>query len=269
MTPDLLGMMLNPGAGSVGLGQNHLSAHHAIPQHIAPMSPEDLENAIRKARFADVDAHRLKSYIDESMYTAISSSSGPANLSNYLHGSGNNATTPNNTEHLSQRHVGLAGKSDITIGIVDHSPGSQQHQSQQQSPRLNNGLTITAIPSPSCNSSGAHLQLQQHSPGDTSRHDGSPGNANSSSEMGGGMHGNHRPRSNSSTGSSGGAKYGADMVVPYLHSGGHNHSAYHAHYHHHHAHHSLGSPLPSGGYDGGVAPLIHNNTVHTAALSHA
>ncbi|CAL8110678.1 unnamed protein product [Orchesella dallaii] len=253
MNPELLGMMLNP----VNQAHGHLHHHPHQQVQLAPLSPEDLENTfIRKTR---LDEARLKSYIDEGIYSAAaaaaaasSGSSTQANLSAYLHNA-NNGGNPNNNGIA--RHLVLPGKSDITIGIVGPSPPIHHHQ---QSPRSNNGLTITAVHSPNNCSPHQHQHHQQqqnqhqqhphHSPKDNNN-----GNAAASSENSSDLYGNHRSR-NSGGSSPTVVRFGADLV-PYHHI-----------YHHHH-HHQSGSPGQGGGYEGGLPPLIHGNNI--AALSHA
>lgn len=290
MTPDLLGMMLNPG----GMNQSHIHHphHHHHPHahqsHMAPLSPEDLEHAIRKARYEEA---RLKNYMDENMYSQQPSA--PPSLSpSYLnphhphhhhqqqHQSNNNGqnVSPNRSSSSSQHpqhHMVLPGKSEITIGIVG-SPGNPNHHNhhnssggggnQETSPRsaTGNGLTITAIPSPNNpngTSSSAPSQNANSSPLQVDHvnnlDNGSPNN--SSGDL------YNRPRSTSSNLSSGG-RCGADLVVPYIHSASHHlphHSPYHHHHHPHHHHHSS----MANGYDTGVGPLIHPGA--PPALSHA
>lgn len=244
MTPDLLGMMLNP------VNQSHLHPHHHPhhhQSHLSPMSPEDLENAIRRAKYEE---SRLKNYMEESMYQqpipSQPSPMSPPNFQSYLHHHhphlANNGSNPgNNTARPSSQHT-ISGKSDV--GIV--SPSANSANNQQASPRstnLNNG-GLTNVPSPG-----------------TPRHEESTGNPDESPPPHHSGEGSdlYRPRSTASSGALG--RCGADLVpLSYLHS---SPSAHHQHQqhslynpHHHHPHHGHHVSVATG-YDSGIAPLIH------------
>lgn len=284
MTPDLLGIMLS-GQGGVNqahhLHHHHPHHHHPNPHHqshIAPLSPEDIENAIRKARYEEA---RLKNYIDESMYSHQQHASvnnpppsmSPSNIQGYhnQHHHHNNGQVNTNNVLVSPRstQMVLPGKSDITIGIVGN--GNTSHP-PESSPRLNQngsgvggGLTITAIPSPNNNNNAKNSS--GGSPGEPTsvggNMGGSPQQGNGNGDS---MYAGQRPRSTPSN--LGGGRCGTDLAS-YLHpnSAAHlnQHSPYHEHGHHHHHHPGHHTGLSIGGYEGGG--LIHPGVA--AALSHA